>query len=133
MRAGRVWDGEMKMKCARLTGKVFATRNSLALLPRFLTTRKKYQPQKTVNSSPKAFCRGVASSSGTPMPAYPSYAYAAVSWRAFVSTAESTNNSAHMLDSFIATSSSSSTTLIASTFASTSTSSTSTSCCSSGR
>jgi hypothetical protein len=47
---------------------VFATLNSLALFPRFFTTRRKYHPQNTVNTAPNAFCRGVASSSGTPMP-----------------------------------------------------------------
>ena len=50
------------------TGRVLATLNSLALFPRFFTTRRKYHPQNTVNSAPNAFCRGVASSSGTPMP-----------------------------------------------------------------
>lgn len=68
------------------TGRVFATRNSLARLPRFLTTRRKYHPQKMVKTAPKAFCSGVASSSGTPMPSYPSYAQAAVSYAALVST-----------------------------------------------
>ena len=50
------------------TGRVFATRNSFARSPRFFTTRRKYQPQNTVKTSPNAFCSGVASSSGTPMP-----------------------------------------------------------------
>ncbi len=54
---------------------------------RFSTTRRNYHPQKTVNTNPNAFCNGVASSSGTPMPWYPSMAIDAVAYAAFATTA----------------------------------------------